>query len=95
MKPADHLRKFFKDNATITQTKFAKDIGCTQSQVAQWLSGHRPIPLSKAEAIETVYGLDGGKLCPLLGELRRKYGGKNINSIVRADHKPKPKAALP
>ena len=61
----------FLKRSRLTQNSFGASIGVSQSQVFQWLSDRRPIPMEHAIAIQDRYGLDAEQLCLRLAKLRQ------------------------
>ena len=59
----------FLEKKGITQESLSERLGITQSNVAHWVVGKRPIPIDKALDIEHFYGLDAESLNPRVADL--------------------------
>ena len=54
--------QIYLNEQKISQARFGKKVGVSQTMVQQWLNGKRPISIEKALDIEDAYAIDAALL---------------------------------
>lgn len=70
MNEINPILEFLNQNKDVTQRRFAKEIGITQSMVSHLANGRNSPTPEKALLIEEKFGIDAGLLSPVIARAR-------------------------
>lgn len=80
--PESRAFKAALDSCGMTQAAYSEALGVSSSLVAQWASGHRPIPAKRAQRAGELAGIDPRAISASYREVSESSGG-NVVPIRR------------